>query len=75
MLGRTITRGFGQVAAAITTERALGFSTYTGGFYNLDWTPNEEVISLDGGQNALVVHTSSRTMVLQSQSADWTEVR
>lgn len=68
-------RGNGHVAAAITNERALGFSAYTGAFYNIDWTPNERVICIDGGQNDLVVRTSSRTLVLKSQSTGWTEVR
>ncbi len=68
-------RGKGHVAAAITTERAIGFSTHTGWFYNVDWTPNERVISIDGGQNAMVVRTSSRTLMLKSQSTGWTEVR
>ena len=54
---------------------AIGFSTYTGGFYDVDRTPNERVVSVDGGQNALVVRTSSRTLVLKSQSTGWTEVR
>ena len=68
-------RGSGHVAAAITNERAVGFTTYTGGFYDIDWTPHERVVSVDGGQNALVVRTSSRTLVLKSQSTGWTEVR
>ncbi|MDR4472607.1 MAG: hypothetical protein MRJ92_08150 [Nitrospira sp.] len=32
-------RGHGHVAVAITNERALGFSTYTGGFFVIAWTP------------------------------------
>jgi hypothetical protein len=67
--------GSGHVAAAITNERAIGFSAYTGGFYDVDWTPNERVVSVDGGQNALVIRTSSRMLVLKSQSTGWTEMR
>ena len=68
-------RGHGHVAVAITNERALGFSTYTGGFFVIAWTPQERVLSVDGGQNAMVVRTSTRTVMLQSQSNGWTEVR
>ncbi|HNK51173.1 MAG TPA: hypothetical protein PKX75_19195, partial [Nitrospira sp.] len=68
-------RGQGHVAVAITNERALGFSTYTGGFFNIDWTPNERVLSVDGSQNGMVVRTSSRTVIFKSQSTGWTEVR
>ncbi|MCS6289978.1 MAG: hypothetical protein H8K10_13530 [Nitrospira sp.] len=65
----------GHVAVAITNERALGFSTYTGGFFNIAWTPEERVLSVDGSQNGMVVRTSSRTVIFKSQSTGWTEVR
>jgi hypothetical protein len=68
-------RGHGHVAVAITNERALGFSTYTGGFFGLDWTPHERVLAVDGSQNGMVVRTSSRTVIFKSQSTGWTEVR
>ena len=58
-----------------SNKRVIGFSTHTGGFYDVDWTPNEQVVSVDGGLNALIVRTSSRTLVLKSQSTSWTEVR
>ena len=67
-------RGTGHVAAAITNDRHRIFHL-SGGFYDVDRTPNERVVSVDGGQNALVVRTSSRTLVLKSQSTGWTEVR
>ena len=56
-------------------ERALRFSTYTGGFFNIDWTPDERVLSVDGSQNGMVVRTSARTVIFKSQSTGWTEVR
>ena len=68
-------RGYGHVTAAINNERAIGFSTHTGGFYDIDWRPDDRVVSIDGGQNALVIRTSSRTLVLKSQSTGGTEVR
>lgn len=68
-------RGHGHVAVAITNERALGFSTYTGGFFNIAWTPDERVLSVDGSQNGMVVRTSSRTVIFKSQSTGWTEIR
>lgn len=60
---------------AVTNERALGFSTYTGGFFVIDWTTNERVLSVDGSQNGMVVRTSSRTVIFKSQSTGWTEMR
>jgi hypothetical protein len=53
----------------------LGFSTYTGGFFDIAWTPQERVLSVDGSQNGMVVRTSSRTVIFKSQSTGWTEVR
>ncbi len=68
-------RGHGHVVVAITNERALGFSTYTGGFFNIAWTPEERVLSVGGSQNGMVVRTSFRTVIFKSQSTGWTEVR
>jgi len=68
-------RGHGHVAVAITNERALGFSTYTGGFFNIAWTPEERVLSVDGSQNGMVVRISSRTVIFKSQSTGWIELR
>lgn len=52
-----------------------GFSTYTGGFFTIGWSPDEHVLSVEGSQNGLVVHTSSRTVIFKSQSTGWNEVR
>jgi hypothetical protein len=68
-------RGSGRLAVAITNERALRFSTYTGGFFSIAWSPNERVLSVDGSQNGMVVHTSTRTAIFKSQSTGWNEVR
>jgi hypothetical protein len=68
------TSGADHVAAAITNERAIGFSTYTGGFYDMDWTPNEQVVSVDGELNALG-SPYLFALIPKSQSTGWTEVR
>ena len=68
-------RGQGHVAVAITNERGLGFSTYPAGFFNITWTPDERVLSVDGSQNGMVVRTSARIVIFKSQSTGWTEVR
>lgn len=60
---------------AITNERALGFSTYTGGFFDIAWTPQERLLSVDGSQTGMIVRTSSRTVIFKSQSNGWTQVR
>jgi hypothetical protein len=44
-------------------------------FFNIAWTPDERVLSVDGSQNGMVVRTSSRTVIFKSQSTGWTEVR
>lgn len=67
--------GQGHVAVAITTEHALGFSTYAGGFFDLSWTPQERVLCVDDSQHGMVARTSTRTVISKSQSNGWSEVR
>ena len=66
-------RGHGHVAVAVTNRRALGFSTYTGGFLILPGLRRNACCRSTEGQNAMVVRTSSRTVIFKSQSNGWTK--
>lgn len=67
--------GRGHVAVAITSERALAFSSYTGGFFSIPWSNDERVLSVEETNDAYMVRTSARMLVFRSQATEWTEVK
>ncbi|HRI38423.1 MAG TPA: hypothetical protein PLO50_07700, partial [Nitrospira sp.] len=68
-------QGRGHVAVAITTERALAFSAFTGGFFSIRFSPNEQVQSIDQTHDVTVVRTTVRQLAFRSQIGLWTEMR
>ena len=68
-------QGRGHVAVVLTSDRALAFSSYTGGFFSLPWTTDERVLAIDESNDAVMLRTSARTVVFRSQSTEWVEVR
>ena len=62
------------MAVAVTNERALGFSTYTGGFLILPGLRRNACCRSTEGRTPWW-SASSRTVIFKSQSNGWTEVR
>ncbi|HET7439282.1 MAG TPA: hypothetical protein VFJ56_07265, partial [Nitrospira sp.] len=58
----TQVHGHGHVAVVITTERALAFSSFTGGFFSLPWSTDERVLSVEETNDAVMVRTSTRLL-------------
>jgi hypothetical protein len=67
--------GHGHVAVVITTERALAFSSFTGGLFSLPWSTDERVFSVDETNDAVMVRTSTRLVAFRSQTTEWVEVK
>ncbi|OGW49973.1 MAG: hypothetical protein A2V62_07810 [Nitrospirae bacterium RBG_19FT_COMBO_58_9] len=68
-------RGRGHVAVVITSERAMAFSSYTGGIFSIPWSTDEQVLSVEDSNDACMVRTSTRMLVFRSQSTAWMEVK
>lgn len=68
-------RGRGHIAIAVTTERALAFSSYTGGFFSIPWSTDERVQSVDETGDAVMIRTSPRTLDFRAQTTEWVEIR
>lgn len=60
---------------AITSERAMAFSSYTGGIFSISWSPDEKVLSVEDSPDACMVRTSTRLLAFRSQSTEWMEVK
>jgi len=67
--------GHGHVAVVVTSERALAFSSFTGGFFSLPWSTDERVVSVEETNDAVMVRTSTRLLAFRSQTTAWVEVK
>ena len=67
--------GRGHVAVTITTERALAFSAFTGGFFPIRWSAHEQLQAVDKTNDTILVRTTARQLVFRSQRAGWTEMK
>lgn len=67
--------GRGHVAVAITSDRAIAFSSFTGGLFSISWSPEERLLSVEDTHDSCMVRTSARQLVFRSQSTDWMEVK
>jgi hypothetical protein len=68
-------QGRGHLAVAITPERALAFSAFTGGFFSVRLSVNEQVLSVDQTNDAILVRTTARQLTFRSQNGLWTDMR
>ncbi len=67
--------GDGHILVAITTERALAISAFTGGFFTVRWSADEHLLSIDHTRDAVLIRTSTRHLSFRSQIGGWTEMR
>jgi hypothetical protein len=68
-------QGRGHVIVAITSERALAFSAFTGGFFAVRWSANEQMQSMDQTNDVTMIRTTTRQLAFRSQTGGWTELR
>lgn len=65
----------GRMIVAITSERALAFSAFIGGFFAVRWSANEQVQSIDQTNDVTVIRTTMRQLAFRSQTGGWTELK
>ena len=65
----------GHVVVVITSEQALAFSAFTGGFFPVRWSAHEQMQSIDKTNDVTVIRTTTRQLAFRSQTGGWTEMR
>ena len=63
-----------SVAVIVTNRRALGFSSFTGGFFPRDLPVGNSIVDIQINDHVIILHLSDSMLVFRSGLAIWAEL-